>query len=147
MYGVQCRSTFHVTFDKNMQGLTLTCLSTCPSDKEVTEHVVVLFDVRNHFNKIKCTIIPIPLLQRIRQMMLPSAYWLLSLFKPVSKYNTAPLRQKKLFTWHIFQKCLEMYTFCALVGSIHPYCWLQIIYHWANNSLTSNEYEQMCTGG
>jgi hypothetical protein len=28
-----------------------------------------------------------PLLQRIRQMMLPSAYWLLSLFKPVSKYN------------------------------------------------------------
>ena len=31
-----------------MQGLTLTCLSTCPSDKEVTEHVL-LFDARNHF--------------------------------------------------------------------------------------------------
>ena len=35
------------------------------------------------------------ILQRIRQMMLPSSYWLLSVFKTVSKYNTAPLRQKK----------------------------------------------------
>ena len=45
--------------------------------------------------KIKCIIIPILLLQRISQIMLPSAYWLLSLFKPVSKYNTAPLRPQK----------------------------------------------------
>jgi hypothetical protein len=34
---------------KNMQGLPLTCLSTCPSDKEVTEHVV--FDARNYFTE------------------------------------------------------------------------------------------------
>jgi hypothetical protein len=30
----------------------------------------------------------------VRQIMLPSAYWLLNLFKHVSKYNTATLRQK-----------------------------------------------------
>jgi hypothetical protein len=35
---------------KNMQVLTLTCLSTCPSDKEVIENVV-LFDARNHLAK------------------------------------------------------------------------------------------------
>ena len=45
--------------------------------------------------KIKCIIIPTPLLQRIRHIMLPSAYWLLSLFKPVSKHYTAHLSQKK----------------------------------------------------
>jgi hypothetical protein len=31
------------------QSCSLTCLSTCPSDKEVTENVVLLFDARNHF--------------------------------------------------------------------------------------------------
>jgi hypothetical protein len=35
----------------NMQGLTLTCSSTCPSDKEVTANVVVVFDARNPFTK------------------------------------------------------------------------------------------------
>jgi hypothetical protein len=34
-----------------MQGLTLTCLSTSPSDEEVTENAVVLFDARHHFAK------------------------------------------------------------------------------------------------
>ena len=38
------------------------------------------------------------------QIMLPSAYWLLSLFKPVSKYNTAPLRQKKALYLTHFSK-------------------------------------------
>jgi GTP cyclohydrolase FolE2 len=33
---------------KKHVGLTSTCLSTCPSDTEVTENVVVLFDARNH---------------------------------------------------------------------------------------------------
>jgi hypothetical protein len=41
-----------------MQGLTLTCLSTCPSDKEVTENVVVLFDARNHFTKQNVSLFP-----------------------------------------------------------------------------------------
>jgi hypothetical protein len=93
--------------------------------------------------KIKCVIIPTLLLQRIRQIMLPSAYWLLSLFKPVSKYNTAPFKTKKqLFTWISFQRCLEIHTFCAFVQSL-PQCWLQMIYNWANNSITSKRYEQM----
>jgi hypothetical protein len=51
MCGVKCRPTFHETFEKNMQGLTLTCLATCPSDKEVIGNAVVLFDARNHFTK------------------------------------------------------------------------------------------------
>jgi hypothetical protein len=51
MSGAQCGPTFIETLKKNMQGLTLTCLSTCPSDKEVTENVVVLFDASNHFTK------------------------------------------------------------------------------------------------
>jgi hypothetical protein len=52
MCGVQFRSTFHETFErKNMQGLTLTCLSTSPPDKEETENVVVVFDTRNNFTK------------------------------------------------------------------------------------------------
>jgi hypothetical protein len=38
------------------------------------------------------------------QIMLPSAYWLLSLFKTVSKYNTAPLRQKKALYLTCFPK-------------------------------------------
>ena len=51
--------------------------------------------------------------------MLPFAYWLLSLFKPASKYNTAPpyKTEKKLFTWLAYQRWLEMHTFCALVDS------------------------------
>jgi hypothetical protein len=32
-----------------MQGLTLSCLSTFPSDNDVAETVVVLFDARNYF--------------------------------------------------------------------------------------------------
>jgi hypothetical protein len=44
MRDVQCRPTFHETFEKNMPGLILTCFSTCPSDKEVTENV--LFDAK-----------------------------------------------------------------------------------------------------
>jgi hypothetical protein len=43
MCGVQFRPTFNETFEENMQGLTLTCLSTCPSDKEATENVVLFF--------------------------------------------------------------------------------------------------------
>jgi hypothetical protein len=58
----------------------------------VTEKVV-LFDERNHFTEF--IIIPIPLLERIRQIMIPSAYWPLSLFKTASKYKTASLRIKK----------------------------------------------------
>jgi hypothetical protein len=52
MCGVQCRTTVPVMrlMKKNMQGLTLTCLSTCPSDK-VIENVVVFFDARNYFTK------------------------------------------------------------------------------------------------
>jgi hypothetical protein len=42
---------------KNMQGLTLTSLSTCHSDK-VTENVVVLFDARNHFIKQNALLLP-----------------------------------------------------------------------------------------
>jgi hypothetical protein len=40
--GVQC--TFPETFEreKNMQGLILNCLPTYPSNKEVTENVVVV---------------------------------------------------------------------------------------------------------
>ena len=33
-----------------MQGLTLACLLTCTSDKEVTEHFVVKFDATNKIN-------------------------------------------------------------------------------------------------
>ena len=40
-FSLQCRPTFHETLEKNMHGWTLTYLSTCPSDKEVTENVVV----------------------------------------------------------------------------------------------------------
>ncbi|CDQ64324.1 unnamed protein product [Oncorhynchus mykiss] len=39
LYCLQCRPTFHETLEKNMHGWTLTYLSTCPSDKEVTENV------------------------------------------------------------------------------------------------------------
>jgi hypothetical protein len=41
-----------------MQGLILTCLSTCLSDKEVTENVVVVFDARNHFTKENASLFP-----------------------------------------------------------------------------------------
>ena len=35
-----------------------------------------------------------------------------------------------------------MYMFCAIVESKSlSHCWLQIIYNWANNSLTSKGYE------
>jgi hypothetical protein len=36
-------------------------------------------------------------------MMLPSAYWLLILVKPVSKYNTAPLREKTSLPDELFK--------------------------------------------
>ena len=73
------------------------------------------------------------------QMMLPSAYWLLSLFKPVSKYNNAPLRQKKLW---LFIKSRNVHMLCSCRKQPLPHCWLQMIYNWANNSLTSKGYEQ-----
>jgi hypothetical protein len=81
--------------------------------------------------------------------MLPSAYWLLGLFKPVSKYNTATLRQKKALNWTFSpQRCLEMYMFCALAESNHsPITDLEMIYNWANNSLISKGFDQMCTSG
>jgi hypothetical protein len=47
--------------------------------------------------------------------MLSSAYWLVSIFKPVSKYTTAPSRQKQLFALLIFQRNV----FYALVGRNH----------------------------
>ena len=97
----------------------------------------VLLDARNHF-KIK-NINPIPLLQRIRQMMLPSAYWLLNLFKTVSKYNTAPLRHKKNSYTDLFFKDVQKWT--HLVGSNHsPHCWLHMICNWVNNSKDMNMY-------
>jgi hypothetical protein len=42
-------------FFLNMQGLTLTCLSTCPSYKEVNENV---FDAINHFTKYYALLFP-----------------------------------------------------------------------------------------
>ena len=56
--------------------------------------------------KIQCIIIFIPFLRRIRQIMLPSAYWLLILFKPVSKYNTAPLGLNKSSLPDLLFKCV-----------------------------------------
>ena len=51
----------------------------------------------------------------IRQIMLPSAYWLLSLFKPVTKYNTAPLGQKKISLPHsLFKDVLKCTCFVLL---------------------------------
>jgi hypothetical protein len=124
------------------QGLTLTCWSTCPSDKEDTENIV-LFDARKHFTKMKC-IFPIPLLQIIRQIMITFAYWLVSLSKPVSKYNTAPLWQKKAITWLAFQSQMSrnVHVLCSCRKQSLSYCWLQMIFNWANNSLTSKGYEQ-----
>jgi hypothetical protein len=102
--------------------------------------------------KIQFIIIPIPLLQRIRQMMLPSACWQLSLFKCLSKYNTAPLRhKKKLFTWLVFQRWLEMYTFCAIVGSSHSHIAeyklsiARLVTHLLENNLNKCEHMATCS--
>ena len=43
MCGVQ--RTFQDNFEKKI------CLSTCPSDMEVIENVMLLLDARNHFTK------------------------------------------------------------------------------------------------
>ena len=136
MCGVQCRSTFHAGLDINLfihlsfrQGGDWTCCC-------------VVWCKKLLYN-IQLFIIHIPLLQRIRQMMLTSAYWLLSLHILDSKYNTDPLRQKKALYLTFFSKMSRnVHVLCSCRMQSLPHCWLQIIYNWANNSLTSKEYEQ-----
>ena len=80
--------------------------------------------------------------------MLPSAYWLLSLFKPFSKYNTAPFRQKKALYLTCFSKMTRnVHVLCSCRKQSLPYCWLQIIYNWANNSLNSKGFETFLQTG
>jgi hypothetical protein len=94
-----------ITFIKNMQGLTLTRLSTCPSDQVTV-----------------------------------NAYWLLSLFKPVSKY-TAPLRQRKALYLTHFQRCLKLTRLVLFVGSNHShivdYKWSGHSIYWSNSPYTA----------
>jgi hypothetical protein len=112
-----------------MQGLTLTCLSTCPSDKEVIENVV--FDARIHFIKWKASLFTYHYYRESGKNILPSAYWL-----------HCPFKINKQFTWLAFQ----MHMFCALVGKQSlPHRWLKMIYNWANNSLTSEGYDHRYT--
>ena len=65
-------------------------------------------------------------------MMLLSAYWLLSLFKPVSKYKILYLTRFSKMSRNVLCSCWKQPL---------PHCGLQMSY----NSLTSNGYEQMCT--
>jgi hypothetical protein len=112
-----------------MHGLTLTRLSTCPSDKEVTENVV-LFDARKHYTKLNALLFPYHYYRESNKWCypLPIGY----LFKPVSKalYLTR------------FSKYKNVYVLCSCRTQSLPYCWLQMIYNWANNSQTSKGYEQ-----
>ena len=143
MCGVQCRPTCHETW-KRHAGLDSNLLIHL-SFRQGADWKCCFLLCKKPLYKIKCIIIPILFLQRIRQIMLPSAYWLLSLSKLVSKYNTAPLRHTKSSLPNSLFK--DVHILCSCRKQSLSYCWLHMIYNWANNSLTSKGYEQNVNTG
>jgi hypothetical protein len=133
MCGVRRRPKFHETFEKTCR-LDIN-LFTHLSFRQEGDWNCCIVSCKNPLNKIKFINIPIPLLHRIRQIKLPSAYWLLSLLRHVSKYNTAPLRQKSSLP---FQRWLEIYS---------PIADYKLSITGLINQLLAKDMNKMCTGG
>lgn len=89
---------------------------------------------KKHLYKIKCIIIPIALLQRIRHIMRPSL--------PIGYLPYSSLSKQKPLYLTCFSKMSRNVQLCSCRKQSLPYCCLKMIYNWANNSLTSKGYEQ-----
>ena len=124
MCGVQCRPTFHETFEKNMQGLTLTCFSTCPWDKWL---------------KIYCCLMQESTLQK-------KMHYYSHTIITENQTNDATLclfsLLKALYLTCFLKMSRNVHILCSCRKQSVPYYWLQIIYNWANKSLTSKGHEQ-----
>ena len=143
MCGVQSRPTFHETSEKKHAGL------------DINLFIHLSFRPRRWLNMSLCCFMQEATLQNENALLVPYHYYrepdniwyclhigyLAYSFR--SQNSTLPRQdEKKVIYLTRFSKMRRnVHVLCSCRKQSLPYCWLQMIYNWANNSLTSKGYE------